>query len=326
MPRRRRSGPRRSRRRAASRAGRSAVAAPAARRYGGALSRHGRLPGEGELGEMVIEQAGEIRRTRPPGARSVVRLEHAASLRARAWRTRCSGRSSTASRRRASAAARANSSSACSSSPRPRLVDADEQVDEVDAGHDPGGPGAQAVEQIQAAVAAPDREPGAQLRRSSSSSRSAGLELDEPDVLRRRADPPHDAGPSPTPSTRERPGSSPGARPTPRRGRSSRRARRSPRAPLSRRRQHDAARPRRARRAARARSTRATLGAPAPTSTGTAPPTSSTMTSVSCRRSSARELQHLAGEPERDDPVRAGLEREAHDPPLGLEVHGVVSA
>ena len=63
-----------------------------------------------------------------------------------------------------------------------------------------------------------------------------------------------------------------------------------------------------------------TLGAPAPTKTGTAPPTSSTITSVSARRSSAESFEHLAGEPERDDPVRAAVERKAHDPPLRVEV------
>ena len=50
------------------------------------------------------------------------------------------------------------------------------------------------------------------------------------------------------------------------------------------------------------------------------------MTSVSARRSSARELQHLAGEPEGDDPVRAAVEREANDAPLRLDVDASSSA
>ena len=66
------------------------------------------------------------------------------------------------------------------------------------------------------------------------------------------------------------------------------------------------------------------LGAPAPTKTGTAP---ADLVDDHVGEGAALvggELQHLAGEPERDDAVRAAVEREAHDAPLRVEVHVAV--
>ena len=66
-------------------------------------------------------------------------------------------------------------------------------VDEVDAGDDPGGAAANAVEQVDAAVAAPDRELVAEAVDPVADLGRPGLELHEPDVLGRRTDPLHDA-------------------------------------------------------------------------------------------------------------------------------------
>src|SRR5947208_2961057 len=64
------------------------------------------------------------------------------------------------------------------------LVDLHEQVDQVAAGDDPGGAGADAVEHVDAAVAAPDRELGAEGRDPGAHLHRPRLELDEPDVVR----------------------------------------------------------------------------------------------------------------------------------------------
>ena len=66
------------------------------------------------------------------------------------------------------------------------------------------------------------------------------------------------------------------------------------------------------------------LGAPTPTNTGTAPADLVDDRVGQLRALVGRELQHLAGEPEGDDAVRAAVEREADDPPLRLEVDRVV--
>src|SRR5579885_1469001 len=73
---------------------------------------------------------------------------------------------------------------------RLRLVHLDEQVDEVDAGDDPRRAGADAVEQVHAAVPTPDRELVAELVEPAAHLGGARLQLHEPHVRRTHADPP----------------------------------------------------------------------------------------------------------------------------------------
>ena len=244
--------------------------------------------------------------------------------RGRAWRTRCSGRSSAASRTRASAGLAKRSSARALSPARLGLVDADEQVDQVDAGNDPAGAAAQAVEEVDAAVAAPDRELGAELARSSRSSRPGPASS-----LTRRtfsagcADPPHELGPEPDAEV--------GGRVLDHhRQRDGRRdadevvdERRVAEGAAHRRGHDDAARAGRS--AWRASSIEARRSARRRRRTpGTAPATSSTITSVSCRRSSAESFSTSPARPKATMPWAPHVEREADDPPLRLEVDRVV--
>ena len=292
------------------------------------VSRHRRRPRRQlKAGEMPLEQHPRAtRRARPAGGRRRVVLEHAALDEDRAWRRRCSGRSSAASRRRASAGSRANRSSASALvAARLGLVDADEQIDEVDAGDDPGGAGCGRSRAGTCRRRRPRSRTRRRARRSSGSSRPG-----RPRASR--------AGRSPQP--RRSAATTAGAEPDAQiRGRvldHHRAARRRPRCGRSSRR----ARPRRRRRSVGAGTTtqlapaasawRAssidarTLGAPTPTNTGTAPPTSSTITSVSCRRSSAESFSTSPASPNATMPCAPHVEGEADDPPLRLEVHGVV--
>src|SRR5712691_5803429 len=77
------------------------------------------------------------------------------------------------------------------------LVHLHEEVDQIGAWDDPGGAGANAVEQVDATVAAPDRELGPQARDPLAHLHGTGLELDEPHVLCGGGDARHDAGTEP---------------------------------------------------------------------------------------------------------------------------------
>ena len=269
---RRRSGRRRSRPRGASRAARSGAVARAGPRC--ASRGRQRTPtrsSRAETGEMALEQ----RPGRPPSAPAGGRSARARGRRAgrgSPWRRRCSDRSSAASRRRASAGSRGALVRELLLAACLRLVDADEQVDEVDARDDPCGAAADTVEQVHAAVAAPDRVPVAEPRSiHSESSAGPASSFTSRTFSAAAAICCTTPAPSPTPryagaswtitGTRDRARDADEVvdeRSLAERSRSSARARRRSSRPPP-------------RRGGRARSRRGTLGAPTPTNTGTAP-------------------------------------------------------
>src|SRR5438552_2091954 len=203
------------------------------------------------------------------------------------------------------------------------FVDLDEQVDEIDARDDARGTAADAVKEVHAAVAAPDRilvaepiEPAAHLRRT-------GLELHQPHVLGARADLPHEVRSEPHPEMgrcvldhhRQAHGCRDADEVVDERSVAER--------PDHRRRHDHAARPRSLRRARELdRGGRAGRADTDEDRHGAC-----RFVDDHIREQPAlvgRELRHLAGEPERDDPVGAALERKAHHPALGLDVDRAV--